>query len=165
MMSRRNTLSVLIAGAITGTLACSSEMPAAEPSSKTPGHAPAPTVTTAEVEEVSLVRLLAEPQLYHGKLVRVVGFCRLEFEGNALFLHEEDFDRRLRKNALWLNVGWPVPPDKESLSDEYVVVEGVFDGRGKGHDDAYSGELRDLRRMERWPSYAEVDRMLRLPRR
>lgn len=42
-----------------------------------------------EPRDVSLVQLIANPGDFHGGLVRVIGFCRLEFEGNALYLHRE----------------------------------------------------------------------------
>jgi hypothetical protein len=35
---------------------------------------------------VSLIQLIANPEKYDGKQVAVVGFLRLEFEGNALYL-------------------------------------------------------------------------------
>jgi hypothetical protein len=57
-------------------------------------------VTPLEAEGVSLVQLIANPSVYQGKLVRVIGFCQLEFEGDALFLHREDFEQGLTKNAL-----------------------------------------------------------------
>ena len=51
--------------------------------------------TLAQVEsqepiDVSLIQLIANPNEYHGKFVRLIGFCRLEFEGDALFLHREE---------------------------------------------------------------------------
>src|SRR6188472_601053 len=50
----------------------------------------------------SIVSLLATPERYAGKTVRVHGFVRLEFEGDAIYLHKEDFDQRLTSNAIWL---------------------------------------------------------------
>src|SRR5262249_26168225 len=121
-------------------------------------NGPVPTAT--DPEDVSLVRLLATPTTYHGRPVSVVGYCRLEFEGNALYLHKEDFDHNLRKNAIWLKIGWPVPKPYEALNDEYVRVEAVFDADGRGHEGQYSGELRAIRKMQRWPARAEVEREL-----
>jgi len=42
-------------------------------------------------EDVSLIQLIANPQAYDGKTVRITGFLHLEFEGNAIYLHNEDF--------------------------------------------------------------------------
>ena len=46
----------------------------------------APAVTPLPAEDpadVSLIQLIANPQMFDGKLVRVIGFLRLEFEGNG----------------------------------------------------------------------------------
>jgi len=123
---------------------------------------PLPPVHAAEPHNVSLVQLIANPTEYHGKLVRVIGFCRLEFEGNALYLHREDFERSIAKNAVWLSIGWPVPEPRRHLSDEYVLVEGTFDGENRGHMSAFSGELRSITRMERWAPRIEFERHQRL---
>jgi hypothetical protein len=37
-----------------------------------------------------MIQLIANPQAWDGKHVRVIGFLRLEFEGDALYLHRED---------------------------------------------------------------------------
>jgi hypothetical protein len=123
---------------------------------------PLPPVHAAEPRDVSLVQLIANPSEFHRMAVRVVGFCRLEFEGNTLYLHREDFDRGIAKNAVWLRVGWPVPESRRPLSDEYVLVEATFDAEGKGHMRSFSGELIDITRMERWPPRLELERDQRL---
>jgi hypothetical protein len=55
-------------------------------------------------QEVSVIQLIAQPEKFDGKRVRFIGFLRLEFEGNAIFLHREDFDRGISRNGLWVNV-------------------------------------------------------------
>jgi hypothetical protein len=93
---------------------------------------------------VSLVQLIATPERYHGKLVRVVGFLRIEFEGDALYLHEEDYRHRINKNAIWIDVP-PEARNKHSLNNRYVIAEGVFDGDRRGHFDAYSGTRKGVK--------------------
>jgi hypothetical protein len=51
-------------------------------------------------ELVSLVRLMATPEKYDGKAVQVVGFLRLEFEGNGLYLHQEDYEHGITKRRM-----------------------------------------------------------------
>jgi hypothetical protein len=116
---------------------------------------PLPQVQASEPQEVSVIDLIANAPAWHGKLVRVIGFCRLEFEGNALYLHKEDFDRSISKNGIWLELGWPVPDKYRALTDQYVLVEAVFDAEEQGHMGMFSGMLRDIRRLERWPSQKE----------
>ena len=127
---------------------------------------PLPPVHAVEPLDVSVLQLMANPADYHDKVVRVIGFCRLEFEGNALYLHREDFEHGISKNAIWLGVGWPVPEPRRALSDEYILVEGTFIAGDDGHMGSFSGALRNLTRMERWPRRVEFERYQRLePRR
>ena len=55
-------------------------------------------------KQVSLIRLLAQPESHEGKLVEVTGFVNLEFEGNAIWLHKEDFSNQNHANSIWLDV-------------------------------------------------------------
>ncbi len=106
--------------------------------------------TTQEPQDVSLVQLIANPNKYHKSLVRVIGFCRLEFEGNALYIHRDDFEYSISKNGVWIQVGWPIPEDFREMSDEYVIVEAIFDAEQKGHFGMFSGSLEEVRRLDRW---------------
>ena len=38
----------------------------------------------------SLIELIARPELYDGKRVRVIGFVNLQFEGNGLYVSRGD---------------------------------------------------------------------------
>lgn len=91
-------------------------------------------VRAAEVERVSIVQLLANPQAYEGKRVEVSGFVNIEFEGNAIWLHKEDFMRGLYQNALWLNVseGGCVDASGMPLS-AYASLSGTFTAKLHGH--------------------------------
>jgi len=61
-------------------------------------------------------------------------------------------------SSIWLDLG----PDKQALRDQYVLVEGFFDARRKGHMGMVSGSLTSVTRIERWPSQQEfVDRLNR----
>lgn len=96
---------------------------------------------------VSLIQLIANPDVYHGKRVRLIGFCHFEFEGNALYLHKEDFDNHILQNAVWLDADMNKFGKTNNM---YVVVEAVFDGNAKGHKGLFSGMLRDVRRLQPW---------------
>ena len=63
---------------------------------------------------VTLVRLIANPEKFDGKLVRVIGFLRLEFEGNVLYLHREDYENAILGDGIWVDA---TPRDKEAEQD------------------------------------------------
>jgi len=104
---------------------------------------------------VSLVALLARAYEYDGKTVQVVGFAHLEFEGNGLYLHREDFEQGIVKNSLWLEVSG----EQASLAptDRYVIIEGVFNARNNGHMSLRSGSIERMTRFEPWPSRKEME--------
>jgi hypothetical protein len=108
---------------------------------------------------VSLVALLASPDRYHGKRIQVVGFVHLEFEGNALYLHREDYERGLLSNALWLNVS--ADRRRAFANTQYALVEGTFNAEDTGHMNLFSGSIDSIARLEPWPSRAELDAQLK----
>lgn len=61
-------------------------------------------VSAAEPTNVSMVQLIANPEKFDGKLIRIIGFLRLEFEGDALYLHREDYENGIMGDAIWVDV-------------------------------------------------------------
>jgi hypothetical protein len=62
-------------------------------------------------EHVSIVQLIAVPDRYEGRVVGVQGFVRLEFEGTAVYMSEDDYRYRNSKNAIWLRFTDTYPKD------------------------------------------------------
>lgn len=101
---------------------------------------------TQKPDYVSLIELIANPEKYHGKIIRVKGFLRLEFEGNGIYLSKEDWKHGVTKNAFW--VGFDHDYLKElkprKISGNWVFLEGVFDKNDKGHGGLFSGKIRSI---------------------
>ncbi len=102
-------------------------------------------------QSVSIIELLANPLKYDRKRVRVIGFLRLEFEGNALYLHRDDFENAIYKNALWVDR----PKDLSNkqmveVDQKYIICEGTFNAPEHGHMGMFSGSLTDITRLEPW---------------
>jgi hypothetical protein len=102
-------------------------------------------------QDVSMVQLLATPEKFHGKVVRVFGFLCLEFEGDALYLHREDNDQGLTRNGVWIHRTEAMDRDEKKLNKHYVLVEATFDGEQHGHMGAFGGALKDVTRIIPWP--------------
>jgi hypothetical protein len=112
----------------------------------------------SHAQEVSIVELLANPLTYDGKQVQIIGFLRLEFEGDALYLHREDFEHAISKNAIW--VDRPKDLSKKQTAEvdkKYVICEGTFNARGHGHMGMFSGSLTHITRLESWGPVAQKD--------
>jgi hypothetical protein len=104
--------------------------------------------------EVSLIQLIANPQAYDGKKVRLIGFLRLEFEGNAIYLHREDYEHGISSNGLWIDVPRDMTKDQQqAVNTQYAICEGVFRASEHGHMDMFSGELTSVSRLQAWPSH------------
>ncbi len=99
----------------------------------------------------SLIELLARPAAFHGKKVRVIGFLKLEFEGDALYLHAEDEAHGLTNNGVWVDIPYQdSAPKLECKSGSYVLMEGIFNAEKTGHLGLWSGGLEEISRCQPW---------------
>ena len=104
----------------------------------------------AEPTDVSIIRLIASPKDYARKLVRIVGYLSVEFEGDAIYLHEEDFRRSLTTNGLAVGATDKTLKQLRKLSGQYVIIEGVFDPSLRGHLGLFSGGIGNITRVDAW---------------
>jgi hypothetical protein len=74
----------------------------------------------------------------------------LEFEGNGLYVHRDDYRQNIHKNGVWLEVAAVASGSKAVPNDRYVIVEGVFDATRHGHLGLWSASIRDVSRLEPW---------------
>ena len=95
-------------------------------------------------ESVSLIQLIANPNDYDGKFVSVIGFVSLEFEGKAVYLHQDDYKHGIWKNGLWIDVTDDILRKRRTFDQKYVLVEGMFNAKGKGHLGLWSGTIETI---------------------
>jgi hypothetical protein len=101
--------------------------------------------------EVSLVRLIADPERYRGRLVRVIGYLEFAFEGNALYIHGDDALFSISANAVAVDATRDMYGSRKALSG-YALLEAVFDPDSTGHRGVFSsGGLVCVQRCESWP--------------
>lgn len=98
---------------------------------------------------VGMVALLGDPQKYDGKVIRTIGFMCLEYEGDALYLHEEDYRYGILKNALALRLSSAQQKQFKSLSLKYVIIEGTMYANGPERWD-YGGAIGNITRLDIW---------------
>lgn len=101
---------------------------------------------------VSLVRLIATPEAFDGKLVRVMGFVHVEHEGTAVYLHRDDYEHSLAKNGLWLAASDVAAPGSReaAVQNRYALIEGRFSAKETGHMGLWSGSIKEIARMIPW---------------
>ena len=77
---------------------------------------------------VSMVQLIATPKQFNGKRVMVYGYLDLALrqrEGRTLYLHKEDFEHGILKNAVTLDIEGADFQERD-VDRRYVGVVGVF---------------------------------------
>ncbi len=114
------------------------------------GERSSPSLALEFPQHVSLVRLLATPMAFHGKFVRVEGFLRLRFEGNALFLTAEDRRLGLGKNAVWVDATNEMYERRKELTRGPVSIVARFDAEDLGHMNLFGGALEDVQECTTW---------------
>ena len=87
----------------------------------------------------SVIQLIANPNAYDGKRVRTSGYVHFQFEGNAVYLHKEDFIHDLYSNGLYLNADESI---RAACQDRYASLEGLFSAKDRGHMSLWSGMIR-----------------------
>ncbi|ROH99611.1 hypothetical protein [Chryseobacterium daecheongense] len=100
---------------------------------------------------ISLVRLIATPEKYHNKIIEVVGYLNLEFEGDAIYLHQEDYEKAILKNAFWVEFSNDI--NKKGLmkyNKKYVIIRGRFNMNENGHMGLFGGEIQNITRLDSW---------------
>lgn len=103
-----------------------------------------------EPTDVTLVQLIANPDKFDGKVIRTIGFLRLEFEGNVLYLHREDYENAILGDGIWVDATPVIMKQSATLNMNYVLLEGVFRSSERGHMGMWSGTIEQIRRAELW---------------
>jgi hypothetical protein len=124
---------------------------AASGQSRTPAQA-----RTTQPLSVSMVALLASPQKYDGKLIRVIGVLGIQFESNALYLHEEDYEFGITKNSFFVRLTEEQERKFRALDKKHVIVEGMFSANGPEAREMTSGAIFDISRLEEWGTLGDV---------
>lgn len=97
---------------------------------------------------VSLVQLIANPTAFDGKQVAVEGYVVLEFENKKMYLSEADAKHSISRNGVWLAVDDAIYANRSRFHRRYVLVEGTFNARQRGHLGLSSGEIENITRFE-----------------
>lgn len=110
------------------------------------------------LQEVTIIQLLASPEKYDGKRVRVIAVGNLEFEGDGLYLGKEDL-LYYTGNCIWLDfVGNTIIPYEEikQYNGKYVIVEGIFHKDDFISTNGFHGKITDITRYDLWRTEAEL---------
>lgn len=74
----------------------------------------------------SMIQLISNPELYDGKLIKVVGVLSVEEEDHRLYLSKEFYDLRMSQYAVLLNFPAGAEKFSERFQGKYVLLRGKF---------------------------------------
>jgi hypothetical protein len=114
------------------------------------GLANVANIAHAETPVVPMSELIAEPQRFEGQKIRVVGFLRLEFEKNGLYLTREDYNNSATGHALWLDLKNAQLRSSSKLNHGHVIIEGRFGSPDKARGGKWGGALLQVTSLRMW---------------
>jgi hypothetical protein len=97
-----------------------------------------------EIELVSIIQLIANPENYHLRYVGVMGIVDLDANGGAVYLHYEDFEESTLGNAVGIEADPTKYPDVDGL---YASVHGCFLADDHGHLGSFVGSIANVERL------------------
>jgi hypothetical protein len=101
---------------------------------------------------VSLIQLISSPERYGETKVMVIGYLRLDFEGEALYLHEIDYDRYISPNSISLRLDSDkLTAEQRKLDGQYVQVGGLYRQNHLRRFQVRAGSLSQIVLLEKWP--------------
>lgn len=99
-------------------------------------------------EETSIIDVIANKEKYNEKKLKIKGYLVLEFENTALYLSKEDYNYKIRKNAIYVYVGQKFLKNQEFPEnwegEGYVEIQGIYSIVFNGHWGMYSGSLIEI---------------------
>lgn len=109
-------------------------------------------ITEFEDYDISMLRLIVTPEKYHNKTVQIIGYLNLELEGNAVYFHQEDYEKGSSRNAMWVDFSDDLAKktDLEKCNKKYVIIKGKFDMNSRGHIGMFCGTIKNISRLDVW---------------
>jgi hypothetical protein len=101
------------------------------------------------VPKASIIEVISNPERYQDKRLLVSGYVHIKFESRGIYLCREHYLHAITKNALWLSFDKAAWEGKkvDKINDKWVTLEGVYNGKNKGHLDLFSGSLEHITRI------------------
>jgi hypothetical protein len=99
-----------------------------------------------ETLDVSIIQLIANPQDFENKKIRIKGYLSFQHEGNAIYLHKEDYENVISQNAIYLYI--KENDFVENLIEKpykgYMSIVGIFTNKDKGHRSSFVGAIKEV---------------------
>jgi len=80
----------------------------------------------------------------------VIGFMHMEFEGDVVYAHREDWVSNLIPNGVALDVPKSSFSSWMKINNNYVAIQGTFSASERGHLALRAGTLTKITRLVKW---------------
>jgi len=97
---------------------------------------------------VNLEQILENPEQYHQKPVRTVGYVQIDLGRQAIFISEDDFGNA--KKGLWLDIPDEIRQNRADFHKHNCIIEGRFNAKNQGRLGRWSGTIEEIKRLELW---------------
>jgi hypothetical protein len=96
---------------------------------------------------VSIIALIARPEMFDGQHVRTMGWVCFGFEKSGLFPQQSDEREGLLFNGIGFQIhieGVDCKRVGGTFDKSYCIIEGDFSAANKGHMSLYSGAITNV---------------------
>lgn len=76
--------------------------------------------------QLSLIRIIANPDKFDSRLITVQGFLSMSREGDLLYIDESASENMISQDAIWVRRTEQMGKDHAKLNKTYVTVTGTF---------------------------------------
>ena len=102
-----------------------------------------------DIEDVSIINLIATPEKYNGKCVRIRGMLATGHESNAIFLDEGSYKNFIYANSISLVLTSQQVEHFSGGNGAYALVEGMFEQEMQT-DLSFQGRIKKISRIAFW---------------
>ena len=107
-------------------------------------------------KDVSMIQLLANPEKYDGKPIRVVGFTLVSPTSATICPSHIDYEHAIRLNAIILVLdriekksGY-IMKKNDKVQKQYSIIEGTFNAERKHRNLIFGGKIENITRFDAW---------------
>ena len=98
------------------------------------------------ISACSALRIVSVPWLYHGRKITVIGFLRIQFEGNVLYPSQEAAKYPLTED-IWVDVTDEMKQRRDELNLNYVRITGTFNAMSYADTGLHAGTLEKIEKI------------------
>jgi hypothetical protein len=98
---------------------------------------------------ISMINLIASPEKYNGKKIKIIGFVNAEFGKNGVYLSKDDYENSIYKNGILISQPESVRKNilDKNLDKRYMYIEGTFKMNEADYNGPWSGKLERVTKM------------------